>query len=126
MALDRAHGHGFEPTDEERKGFGPGDKLEAVRRQRSTLEGYFRHQLKSISNARGHGRGKKVSLTVKELADMWKRQGGRCRLTGLAMSHEAPRAGEPRHDDSARSTSSIRPRGTRPATSASCATACTT
>eukprot|EP00899_Mesostigma_viride_P004019 jgi/Mesvir1/13618/Mv05145-RA.1 len=126
MALDRAHGHGFEPTDEERKGFGTGDKLEAVRRQRSTLEGYFRHQLKSISNARGHGRGKKVSLTVKELADMWKRQGGRCRLTGLAMSHEAPRAGSRATTIRPRSTSSIRPRGTRPATSASCATACTT
>lgn len=99
-SMENSNPRACELTLEERRGFYAGEGSDAVRRHRSTIQGYFRHHLRHISNAPSN-RGKNIPLTVKDLLDLWKTQDGACALTGLRMYHQAPIPGKPKDDDSA-------------------------
>eukprot|EP00899_Mesostigma_viride_P000406 jgi/Mesvir1/10366/Mv10566-RA.1 len=59
---------------------------------KASKEGYFRNHLHSLHKTSRRSGRRKVSLTARELTEMWDRQGGLCAITALQMTH-APDSG---------------------------------
>eukprot|EP00899_Mesostigma_viride_P006025 jgi/Mesvir1/15423/Mv06607-RA.1 len=59
---------------------------------KASKEGYFRNQVHSLHKTNRRSGRRQVSLTARDLAEIWDQQGGLCAITALEMTH-APDSG---------------------------------
>eukprot|EP00899_Mesostigma_viride_P018600 jgi/Mesvir1/26741/Mv20517-RA.1 len=64
-------------------------RAEDNKKFKASKEGYFRHLIRNLANARKKARRTphSTSLFVRDLVDIWDSQGGKCAITGIGMTH---------------------------------------
>lgn len=55
---------------------------------KANIENWLRVKLISI-NSNNRNKNRKIEITIDDLVDIWRKQNGKCALTGIAMTHEA-------------------------------------
>eukprot|EP00899_Mesostigma_viride_P021992 jgi/Mesvir1/29795/Mv19491-RA.1 len=77
---------------------------------KASKEGYFRNQVHSLHKTNRRSGRRQVSLTARDLAEIWDQQGGLCAITALEMTHAPDSGPGPR---AIRDRRSHRPEGRR-------------